>query len=96
MMLSDIWAITSPVMAAFFAVCSVMLLSTGDPSIYCTVWMGHLSQNSYGYRSAFLEFATGAAGATGAGEVVAGSAARTPHPTRAGGQDDGSYTNSLK
>ena len=44
-------------------------------------------------RSAFLELA---AGATGAGEVVAGSAARTPHPTRAGGQDDGSYTNSLK
>ena len=47
-------------------------------------------------RSAFLELATGATGATGAGEVVAGSAARTPHPTRAGGQDDGSYTNSLK
>ena len=47
-------------------------------------------------RSAFLELATGAAGTTGAGEVVAGSAARTPHPTRAGGQDDGSYTNSLK
>ena len=46
--------------------------------------------------SAFLELATGATGATGAGEVVAGSAARTPHPTRAGGQDDGSYTNSLK
>ena len=47
-------------------------------------------------RSAFLEFVTDAAGATGAGEVVARSAARTPHPTRAGGQDDGSYTNSLK
>ena len=47
-------------------------------------------------RSPFLEFATGATGAAGAGEVVAGSAARTPHPTRAGGQDDGSYTNSLK
>ncbi len=46
-----------------------------------------------------LEFVTGAAGATGAtgsGEVVARPAARTPHPTRAGGQDDGSYTNSLK
>ncbi len=27
-------------------------------------------------------------------EVVARPAARTPHPTRAGGQDDGSYTNS--
>ena len=40
--------------------------------------------------------ATGAAGATGAGEVVARPAGRTPHPTRAGGQDDGSYTNSLK
>ncbi len=40
--------------------------------------------------------ATGAAGATGAGEVVARPAGRTPHPTRAGGQDDGSYTNSPK
>ncbi len=40
--------------------------------------------------------ATGAMGATGTGEVVARPAARTPHPTRAGGQDDGSYTNSLK
>ena len=39
---------------------------------------------------------TGATGAAGAGEVVARPAARTPHPTRAGGQDDGSYTNSLK
>jgi len=35
-------------------------------------------------------------GATGAGEVVARPAARTPHPTCAGGQDDCSYTNSLK
>ncbi len=43
-----------------------------------------------------LELVTGAAGAAGAGEVVARPAARTPHPTRAGGQDDGSYTNSLK
>ena len=31
-----------------------------------------------------------------AGEVVARPPARTPHPTRVGGQDDGSYTNSLK
>ena len=46
--------------------------------------------------STFSKLATRAMGATGAGEVVAGSAARTPHPTRAGGQDDGSYTNSLK
>ena len=44
-------------------------------------------------RSAFLELA---ADATDAAEVVARPAARTPHPTRAGGQDDGSYTNSLK
>ena len=43
-----------------------------------------------------LEFVTDATGATGAAEVVARPAARTPHPTRAGGQDDGSYTNSLK
>ena len=36
------------------------------------------------------------AGATGTGEVVSRTAARSPPPTRAGGQDDGSYTNSLK
>ena len=39
-------------------------------------------------RSAFLELATGAtgaAGATGEGEVVSRTAARTPPPTRAGG-----------
>ena len=35
-------------------------------------------------------------GATGDGEVVSRTAARSPPPTRAGGQDDGSYTNSLK
>ena len=44
-------------------------------------------------RSAFLELATGATGAT---ELVSKTVARTPPPTRAGGQDDGSYTNSLK
>ena len=43
--------------------------------------------------SAFLEFE---AGATGADEVVSRPAARSPPPTRAGGKDDGSYTNSLK
>ena len=50
-------------------------------------------------RSAFLEFATGdagAAGATDSGEVVSKPAPQTPPPTHAGGQDDGSYTNSLK
>ncbi len=30
------------------------------------------------------------------GEVVSRPATRTPHPTRTGGQDDSSYTNSLK
>ena len=44
-------------------------------------------------RSAFLELVTGA---TGAAEVVSRTVARTPPPTHAGGQDDGSYTNSLK
>ena len=44
----------------------------------------------------FWELETGATGAAAAGEVVARPAARIPHPTRAGGQDDGSYTNSLK
>ncbi len=53
-------------------------------------------------KSSLLEHATGAMGATGAtgttgtGEVVSRTAARSPPPTRAGGQDDGSYTNSLK
>ena len=50
-------------------------------------------------RSAFLELAAGATGTTGAAgatEVVSRTAARTPPPTHAGGQDDGSYTNSLK
>ena len=36
-------------------------------------------------RSAFLELGAGATGATESGEVVARPAARTPHPTRAGG-----------
>ena len=36
-------------------------------------------------RSAFLELAAGAAGATGEDEVVSRTAARTPHPTRTGG-----------
>ena len=50
-------------------------------------------------KSSLLEHAagaTGATGATGTGEVVSRTAARSPPPTRAGGQDDGSYTNSLK
>ena len=50
----------------------------------------------FSHNLEFVTDATGATGATGAGEVVARPAARTPHPTRAGGQDDGSYTNSLK
>ena len=48
-------------------------------------------------RSAFLARETGEAGETGETEVVhSKTAARTPLPTHAGGQDDGSYTNSLK
>ena len=50
-------------------------------------------------KSSLLEHATGATGAAGAAgttEVVSRTAARSPPPTRAGGQDDGSYTNSLK
>ena len=49
-----------------------------------------------------LELVTDATDATdatepgGEGEVVSRPATRTPHPTRTGGQDDGSYTNSLK
>ena len=40
-----------------------------------------------------LEHAPGSAGSP---EVVSRTAVRSPPPTRAGGQDDGSYTNSLK
>ena len=50
-------------------------------------------------RSAFLELAaetTGTARTTGTTEVVSRTVAGTPPSTRAGGQDDGSYTNSLK
>ncbi len=43
-----------------------------------------------------LELVTDATDATDEGEVVSSTAARTPPSTRAGGQDDGSYTNSLK
>ena len=47
-------------------------------------------------RSAFLELAAGTTRTTGAAEVVSKTARQTPPPTHAGGQDDGSYTNSLK
>ncbi len=43
-----------------------------------------------------LELAADATFATDAAEVVSRTAAPTPPSTRAGGQDDGSYTNSLK
>ena len=45
---------------------------------------------------AFLEFVDAAAADAAEAEVVSRTAARDPPPTRAGGQDDGSYTNSLK
>ena len=50
-------------------------------------------------RSAFLAIETDRTDRTdrtGMAEVVSKTAARTPLPTHAGGQDDGSYTNSLK
>ena len=64
--------------------------------IGCQARFGNLASSevrSLRATSAFLEFAAGAAGGA---EVVSRTAARTPPPTRAGGQDDGSYTNSLK
>ena len=39
---------------------------------------------------------TGSNGSTGSAEVLSRTGARSPPSTRAGGQDDGSYTNSLK
>ena len=53
----------------------------------------------YAYLQQDLRFwhsETGETGETGATEVVSKTVARTPLPTHAGGQDDGSYTNSLK
>ncbi len=47
-------------------------------------------------RSAFWELVAEVTVATVATEVVSRSAARTLPSTRTGGQDDGSYTNSLK
>ena len=47
----------------------------------------------------FLELAAaamGAAGATGAAEVVSRMVARNPPPMHDDGQDDGTYTDSLK
>ena len=53
-------------------------------------------------KTAFLELAAGSTGSGGSGGSTgsAGNGAANvrsdPPPTRAGGQDDGSYTNSLK
>ena len=47
-------------------------------------------------KSVFWELVTAVTAATEAAEVVSRSVAQTPPPTHAGGQDDGSYTNSLK
>ena len=50
-----------------------------------------LSKNTdFGTRSRFSDFSADSA------EMVSSTAARTLPNTRAGGQDDGSYTNSLK
>ena len=65
--------------------CFPEILETGDLVSY--------EVTRIAIRSAFLELATGATGAT---ELVSKMVARIPPPTRAGGQDDGSYTNSLK
>ena len=53
--------------------------------------MSDLSQNTTKMRN--LEHSAGEAGEAG---MVPRAAAQTPPSTRAGGQDDGSYTNSLK
>ena len=47
-------------------------------------------------RSAFLEHAAGNHGSHGSHGSGVKNSARSPPPTRAGGQDDGSYTHSLK
>ncbi len=44
-------------------------------------------------KTAILELVIAPTGATGAAEVVSKTVAQTPPSTRAGGQDDGSYTN---
>ena len=68
--------------------CFPEILETGDLVSY--------KVKRIAIRSASLELATGATGAAGAAEMVSKTVARTPHPTRAGGQDDASYTSSLK
>ena len=52
-----------------------------------------LLSDAYSSILAVLELVTAAAGEA---EMASRTAARSPPPTRAGGQDDGSYTNSLK
>ena len=47
-------------------------------------------------KSSLREHAAGVTGVTEAAEMVSRTVARTPPSTHAGGQDDGSYTNSLK
>ena len=47
-------------------------------------------------KSGLREHATAETGETGEAEVVSRTVARSPPSTHAGGQDDGSYTNSLK
>ena len=47
-------------------------------------------------QTAIWEFANAATGAAGATEVFSKTVAQTPPSTHAGGQGDGSYTNSLK
>ena len=65
--------------------CFPEILETGDLVSY--------EVTRIAIRSAVLELTTGATGAT---EVVSGTAAQTLASTHAGGQDDGSYTNSPK
>ena len=55
-----------------------------------------LSLNNPPSLFALLEHATGSTGSAGSPEMVSRTAARSPPSTRARGQDDGSYTNSLK
>ena len=68
----------------------------GDPQpAHRTKWSSDLASSEVTRIGAFwpfLEFVT----ATGEAEMASRTAARSPPHTRAGGQDDGSYTNSLK
>ena len=74
-------------------------LTQQEPFAYALGKIGNLVNADvciFTARSAFLEHAAEVTEVTAVTEMVARMLARSPPSTHAGGQDDGSYTNSLK